>query len=253
MNKTRYMQTIALLKIGILLLLCSYVSCATANQQDGTLEITQLRNGVYVHTSFKQFTGMRYFPSNGLVVVDGTRAYLVDTAWREQDTPILVQWIEDHGWELAGALITHFHDDRASGIAYLHQRGIPTIALAATNDLLTQAGLEPAQQAFRDSDFSWVKNLIDVYYPGPGHTVDNVVVWLPRQRVLFGGCLVKEFGAVNLGNTADADVGHWSASVAKLQTKYPDATIVVPGHGAWGDGRLLAHTIDLVHTALEKE
>ena len=33
---------------------------------------------------------------------------------------------------------------------------------------------------------------MEVFYPGPGHAPDNVVVWVGRERLLFGGCLLKD-------------------------------------------------------------
>ena len=39
---------------------------------------------------------------------------------------------------------------------------------------------------------------IEAFYPGPGHSPDNIVVWIPEARVLFGGCLVKSAGAKGL-------------------------------------------------------
>lgn len=32
---------------------------------------------------------------------------------------------------------------------------------------------------------------LDVWYPGLGHTSDDVVVWLPAEALLDGGCFDK--------------------------------------------------------------
>lgn len=48
------------------------------------------------------------------------------------------------------------------------------------------------------------------------------------------------------GNTADADMAHWSSSVDALEGRFPDATVIVPGHGDPGDRGLFAHTRSLV-------
>ena len=79
---------------------------------------------------------------------------------------------------------------------------------------------------------------------GAGHTRDNVVAWLPEEKVLFGGCLVKEIGA-GKGNLADADTLAWSGTVRRVIENYPDVRIVVPGHGEPGGEELLEYTVKM--------
>ncbi len=81
-----------------------------------------------------------------------------------------------------------------------------------------------------------------VDHVGAGHTDDNIVVYLPDERVLFGGCLVKSLGA-GRGNLNDADTLAWAGTVRKVRDRYADARIVVPGHGPPGDATLLDYTI----------
>ena len=94
--------------------------------------------------------------------------------------------------------------------------------------------------------FNLGNEVIEVFYPGPGHSVDNVVVYFKKRRILFGGCLVKPLSSRNLGNLADANVDEWPASIKRVQEKYPQCRIVIPGHGDYGDIKLLQHTIDLL-------
>lgn len=88
--------------------------------------------------------------------------------------------------------------------------------------------------------------LIEVFYPGEGHSPDNIVVWLPEYKVLFGGCLVKELDSKGLGNTTDANLEQWPISINKVLEKYPDAEVVIPGHGNWGGIELIEHTLELL-------
>ena len=64
---------------------------------------------------------------------------------------------------------------------------------------------------------------------------------IPSQKVLFGGCLVKELEA-SKGNLADADTLAWSNTIQNLKVKFPEAQIIVPGHGKFGDRSLLDYT-----------
>ena len=35
------------------------------------------------------------------------------------------------------------------------------------------------------------ETLREPFYPGPGHTEDNIVVYFRKRNLLFGGCLLK--------------------------------------------------------------
>ena len=78
-------------------------------------------------------------------------------------------------------------------------------------------------------------------------------MWLPEQKLLNGGCFVRAATAGTLGNTADAVVSEWAASAERLQRRYPDAQIVIPGHGVPGDVSLLEHTRKLAVAATAKD
>jgi len=91
---------------------------------------------------------------------------------------------------------------------------------------------------------------VSVYYPGAGHTEDNIVVWLPKEKILFGGCLVKSLHAKHLGYTEDAVISEWPNSIQKIINRYPDIKLVVPGHGSIGDVSLLTHTQKLALSAV---
>ena len=84
-----------------------------------------------------------------------------------------------------------------------------------------------------------------IVYPGPAHARDNVVVYLPARRVLFGGCMVK--GTPTVGYVGDADLDHWEAALQAVAGL--GAQIVVPGHGPVGGPDLLAMTARVVKGA----
>jgi metallo-beta-lactamase class B len=87
---------------------------------------------------------------------------------------------------------------------------------------------------------------IKCWYPGGGHTKDNIVVWLPDENVLFAGCMLKEMKSKTLGNLADADIKSWPGTIEKVIRKYKNVEIVIPGHGLWGGPELLKHTRELL-------
>ena len=82
---------------------------------------------------------------------------------------------------------------------------------------------------------------------GEGHTKDNVVGYFPSEELLFGGCLIKELDATK-GYLGDANVAVWSTTVENIKKRFPNLTLVVPGHGKYGNAELLDYTIDLFKT-----
>ncbi|MCC8153382.1 MAG: hypothetical protein LIP01_03695 [Tannerellaceae bacterium] len=81
---------------------------------------------------------------------------------------------------------------------------------------------------------------------GRGHATDNIVVWIPSEKVLYPGCMVKDLQATDLGNLSDADVEAWPGTIEKVIRKFPSAKWVIPGHGEAGGLELLYHTLDLL-------
>lgn len=229
--------------------------CGLARASDSLpeLRIEKIAEDVYLHTSFQQVQDYGLVDANGLVVLDGRGAYIIDTPWSERDTAALVAWLQERNYQVKASVSTHFHDDRTAGIAYLNSISVPTYASARTNALLKQNGKAPATETFDDAPLWLIEGKAEVFYPGAGHSVDNLVVWLPEQKLLNGGCFVRAATAGTLGNTADAVVSEWAASAERLQRRYPDAQLVIPGHGVPGDVSLLEHTRKLAVAATAKD
>ena len=189
------------------------------------LRVERLRTGFWVHVSQDALA----VPANGLIARTREGLLLIDTTWSDAHAERLVDWAEENlADRVVKAIVTHSHADRTGGIGALRRRGIPVVAL----DLAARAVHADASG-------------YEAFYPGPGHAADNLVVWFPRQRILFGGCLVKAEAAEDLGNVADADLGSWPKAVEAVRERYPSAAIVVPGHGPVGGPGALERTLEL--------
>jgi len=234
--------------LGCITLLLLVQQFAYADSQDGKLEVELLAPGVYLHTSYQYLDNYGYFPSNGLVIVDGEDAHLIDTPWPVDDTERLLQWIRGKGLGIKSSITTHFHDDRSAGIEQLNAKDIPTYASRKTNELLQDSGRETARFSLDEGvPEIFQQQGIVTFYPGEGHSTDNIVVWIEEAKVLFGGCLIRSLNTETLGNVADANIGEWAQSVRRVKYQFPDTEIVVPGHGSADSIVLLDHTIAIVH------
>lgn len=212
-----------------------------------SLTIKEIADGVWMHTAWQEFDGGVRFPSNGLVVRNDDTLVLVDTAWEVDRTEELLIWIDAHiGLPVTRAIVTHFHADRMGGTPALLARGIPFVGHPLTHSL-GQDEPVPLPSSIGDLEVGGAVTIsnVEVFYPGPAHTQDNLLVWVPEAGVLFGGCVVRSLRFAGIGNTTDADLAGWPEAIRRVQNRYPTAKIVVPGHGPPGDAALLSHTIGL--------
>ena len=210
------------------------------------LKVKQLTDNVYLFNSYAQVNGFGVVSSNGLVVVKGDEAFLIDTPWSVKDTKDLMQWIKEQGLTLKGSISTHSHDDRTAGIDLLKRNNVPTYASKMTNDFLFEQGKQQASFSFHGNSTTLFDGLLEAFYAGPGHTDDNIVIWLNKEKILFGGCMVKSLTSKGLGNIADADLKRWPHSIDAVLSRYNKIQLVVPGHGKIGDSTLLTHTKSLL-------
>lgn len=233
---------------AFLLTITTHVSFAT--ETIPALKITMIEKDIYLHTSYMQVDGFGLVDSNGLVVIDGIEAHMIDTPWSVEDTEKLVNWIKAKGFVLKDSISTHSHADRTAGIHFLNSIGIPTYASKLTNKLLKEAGEATATHSF-EPNYWLVKDKIQAYFPGEGHTKDNLVIWLPQSKILVGGCLVKSIEAKSLGYIDEANITAWPASIDKVINEFKSAKLVIPGHGELGNQSSLTHTKKLIQQSLQ--
>jgi metallo-beta-lactamase class B len=207
------------------------------------VSVRRLAPGVWLHTTLSG-EDFGHYPANGLLVEDGEGTLLVDAGWNPQHAERLVAWAQEELHRpVRAAVATHFHSDRLGGAQALLARGLPVYGLQET------ARLAAAQQRPGPSrTFAEQQRLgpIELFFPGAGHSPDNIVVWHPESAVLFGGCFIKDAAAKDLGNVGDADIAAWPASLNRTREHFPQMRIVVPGHGLPGGSELLTHTQELL-------
>jgi glyoxylase-like metal-dependent hydrolase (beta-lactamase superfamily II) len=154
---------------------------------------------------------------------------------------------------------SHFHPEHGYGVQAFE--GVATIIYneAQRDELLEKqdfyvrkfSGLSPRlEQALRGvryvaPDIVYAERAeldlggvtVHLAHAGPAHTRGDQTVFLPAQRILWTGDLVEErFFAIM--PDADTDALRWIGTLEELEALEP--AVVVPGHGAIGDGELIA-------------
>lgn len=239
----------------------------------GDLRITPLTGDVFQVTHI-----FPRFGSNSLfVALPGKLGVLVDTPHESSGTRDLLDWIETRFGKLElKAINTGWHQDNLGGNEYLRSRGIDVYGPDRTAELIAKRGdelkaimlesvkdledrrfyrsyeslrLVPPNKLFPIQEGLLLKTggeIFEVYFPGESHTADNTVVYLHNRKILFGGCMILSMLHQRPGFTAHANLEEWPRSVEKVQLRFPDCIIVVPGHGQPGDASLLQHTVEVL-------
>ncbi len=127
-------------------------------------------------------------------------------------------------------------------IAQLKQSPKPAAAqvIADIEALLTSA---PAEKDFRPTktipssgNISVGGVNIELYHVGPGHTDNDLIVYIPEHNLIHSGdlCFNKMWPYVDIANSG-ADSAGWIKGCQKIIDLCNDKTVVIPGHGPVGD------------------
>jgi metallo-beta-lactamase class B len=211
------------------------------------LELIQISENAYTHLSYTESSQFGRYPSNGMVLIENGQAFLFDTPTSDSLTMVLISYLQDIlKLKIVGFITNDWHIDSMGGLAAIDSLGIPSYSNEMTRQIAKSKGLPIPKNGFNVSlKLKLGKKEIDCYYLGAAHTMDNIVVWLPSEKILFADCMIKETKAKNLGFTGDGDVKAYLSTVKKVKEKFPKAKIVVPGHGDFGGIELIDHTIEL--------
>ena len=199
-----------------------------------TVWVKSLAPNVWI-TCFTFDAGGRFgwVPCNGLIIAGQPGPTIVDTgATREQGELLLQVAARVTGAPAAQAIATHFHADRTGGIEAMRAANVPVYAHPYSVGLAQAYGF-PAPAPVRGLEKTPASlGAVELFYPGAGHTRDNITVWHAESGVLFGGCLLRAATDNGIGSLSDADIGAYPASIARLIERYPQRRITIPGHGS---------------------
>ncbi|MBT9393189.1 subclass B1 metallo-beta-lactamase [Hymenobacter sp. NST-14] len=222
------------------------------------LRVRPLAPDVLVPTAYSQPPGPgKPVASNGLLVRTKQGIILIDTAWDPEQTRQLLQWVADSLHErIRLAIVTQAATARPGGLAVLREQRIRVYSSPATAARWHQQYPQQVAPTAALKPYTLIRagrTRLELFFPGPGSAPDNVVAWLPRRRVLFGGELVRAQAATGLGQSPEANLKQWPAALRTLRRRYAKARVVVPAHGSSGDVSLLTHTQELLREQARRQ
>ncbi len=235
--------TMRVLLAGIL-----FIFSITANGQTNNerLQLSHLTGDFYIYTTYNIYEGNK-IPANGMYLVTDEGVVLFDTPWDStQFQPLLDSIASRHHKKVIACIATHWHSDRTEGLAYYKQQGIKTYTTVLTDELCKKNDKKRAEFLMaNDSLFTIGQYTFETFYPGEGHTADNIVIWFAKEKILYGGCLIKGADAKNLGYLGDANTATYYTTLKKVQEKFPHPAYIIIAHSDWSNNHSLEHSIRL--------
>jgi metallo-beta-lactamase class B len=233
------MRVLTLTFISLVLIVRAFGQVPSAD-----LKISHLTGDFYVFTTYNVYKG-NLIGANGLYLVTNDGVVMIDSPWdTTKFQPLLDSIKVRHDKNVTLCIATHFHEDRTGGLEYYGHAGIKTYTTKRTDELSKVRGMKRASFLIsKDTTFQVGQYAFQVYYPGPGHAPDNIVIWFDQDKVLYGGCLIKSIQDNTLGNLGDANVNAYPASLKNVATKFKERRFVIPGHNDWSNRRSLEHTL----------
>ncbi len=234
------MQKITTIIIGLFFSIISF-----SQIRDTSLNLYHLTGDFYIYKTYGLYKGNK-IPANGMYLVTDSGVVLFDTPWdTTQFQPLLDSIKSRHNKDVIMCIATHSHEDRTGGLEYYNKQGIKTYTTRLTDEISKQREMKRAKFLIsKDTLFTVGQYSFLTYYPGPGHAPDNIVIWFEKEKVLYGGCLIKSVDDSSLGNLSDANIKEYAATIKNVEKHCKNPGFIITGHNDWTDRKSLGHTFD---------
>lgn len=215
----------------------------------GVLPVRELAPGVYAVPG-DTGRGVEGRPNAGFVVTEGGVVVIDALASPRQGEQLLrtIRGITDR--PVSWLVLTHHHPDHHFGAVVLRKAGARVVAHPDTRVLAAEGGEDAliadwvrvvGLDAMRGFEFANTPDrkvtgsdtlrvggrTIVLTHPGQGHSAGDLLVWLPRERVLFAGDVLVEDGVSMVVDGNSSELLRVLGTVEGL-----GPAVVVPGHGA---------------------
>jgi metallo-beta-lactamase class B len=219
------------------------------------LSLTHLLGPIYVaEDSF-------YSKENSIVYIGAESVTVIGATWTPETAELLATEIRKITTKPISEVVnTNYHPDRAGGNAYWKGIGARIISTQLTYDLMkrdwtkvvewTRTGTPGYPRlplmlptTTYSGDFELQGGRVRAIYLGPSHTPDGIFVYFPEEKVLYGGCILKE----QLGSLAFADTAEYPKTLHRLERLKLDLKFIVAGHWSAVHGpELIRQYLDLL-------
>ncbi len=233
--------------VGLAMLGCIVGSFGQAGE---TSALRPISPHVWAYAGRTGMAPANSYGANSGVIVGTAGALVVDTQISAKTGRQLLEDVRAvTNQPIRWVVNTHYHLDHAFGNSVFAAAGAQIIGGPGAPQLLTQKGpailAHPEGHGLTAADLEGtvitpptevvadVRQLdlggvtVEIRALAPGHSPDNLIIWVPGDRVLFSGDLVFKGCHPFVG---EGDVPGWLADLDKLAAL--DAKTIIPGHGA---------------------
>lgn len=224
-----------------------------AQSEKAKLKITPLTGDFYIYTTYNSYENGQV-PANGMYLVTKKGVVMFDTPWDTTQFQALLDSIKmRHNKPVIMAFATHWHSDKTAGLEYYREQGIKTYTTVATDELSKKNNKKRAEFLMtKDTVFHVEPYTFETYYPGEGHTSDNIIIWFKKEKILYGGCLIKGADDETLGYLGDANISAYASTLKNVQKKCPNPKFIIVAHSDWNNTNSLKHSIMLAEELKKK-
>jgi len=210
-------------------------------------ELVKISDGVYSYIDAKGVAPANGFGANAGIVVGKDGILVVDTLISAKKAKAFIKDIKTVSDKPIKYVVdTHYHLDHALGNSEFVKLGAIIVAQQncaknlipdSTLKRATMYGLskedmegtEVAPPVVTFTDRMTVDlgdRTVELIFPGPTHTDDSILVYLPREKVLFTGDILFTRYHPYMG---DGEVANWIKALDFIAGL--DADKIIPGHG----------------------
>ena len=229
------MKTVAIL---VAVSMTIFAAAPAAPNEGPKLVLTRLTDKLYVAEDFS------FAKENSLVYIGNTYVTVIGATWTPRTASRLAEEISGITSKPIGEVVNTNHDlDRAGGNAFFNSIGARIVSTKMTRDLLEREGkrsVELMRLSYPDypeveivlpdeyfpGDFALQDGDLRCIYLGPSHKPDDIFVNFPKEKVLYGGCILKE----ELGSLDGADLVEYPRTLMRLKELDLDIDTIVAGH-----------------------
>jgi metallo-beta-lactamase class B len=221
--------------------------------ENAKLKISYLTGDYYIYTTYNTYQESK-IPANGMYLVTSDGVVMFDTPWdTTQFQPLLDSIKLKHNKSVVMCFATHWHSDKTAGLEYYSQQGIKTYTTVLTDELSKKNNKKRAEFLMtNDTVFNVGQYSFETYYPGQGHTEDNIVIWFKKEKILYGGCLIKGADDEDLGYLGDGNATEYASTLKKVQKKCRNPKFIVIAHSNWENINSLKHSLQMAKELKKK-
>ena len=232
--------------VMILVCLFSLLTAVPASAGNGLTKITE---NVYSYVGTKKASAINSFGANAGIIIGRDGIVVVDTLISAKEAARFVKDIRAISDKPIKYVInTHSHLDHTFGNVEFARLGAVIVSHAnakknmqsAGDEALKKAGaygltakdMEGTRISYPSVTFTEKMQIdlgdltIELIYPGPSHTDDSIMVYLPDSKTLFAGDILFTNYYPNM---ADGSLGGWERTLDSIMAL--DVARIIPGHG----------------------